>query len=427
MHEPSVSRRRFLSKLAASSIAAPLISESIGADQAPLKNTRAQNCIMIWLGGGMAQTDTFDPKEVGNSKHGKAGSAYPSIPSNVPGVKLCEHLKACAGLMDRMTVVRTVHHDVIDEHAAAVIRVHTGRPISGTIQYPSIGSIVSHELRAADETTPAYVVVGYPNVARDPGFLGPRHGYLYVTDTTSGPTGLSRPDDISKTRQDRRQDLLDQLRTTPRAPRLTGYNDMLTQSLKLAGPDFMSVFDLQRERSELRESYGGEFGQRCLLARRLVERGVRFVEVSHNLNFINGTGWDTHFEGQQNQHLLIRELDQALAALILDLEQRHQLDDTLIVIGTEFGRPAQFDARGGRGHYGRSFSLVLAGGGLRHRGAYGETDELAMKIVSNPVSVPDFHATIHAALGIDPAKELFAGNRPVPITDGGKPIRSLLS
>jgi uncharacterized protein (DUF1501 family) len=152
---------------------------------------------------------------------------------------------------------------------------------------------------------------------------------------------------------------------------------------------------------------------------------VRFVEVSHNLNFLNGTGWDTHNQGQRNQHLLIEELDTALAAMIRDLEQRKRLDKTLIVIGTEFGRPAEFDAGGGRGHQGSAFSLVLAGGGLRHCGAYGTTDELAKRIVSDAVSVPDFHATVYAALGIDPAKSLAGGPRPVPVTDDGKPIASL--
>ena len=172
---------------------------------------------------------------------------------------------------------------------------------------------------------------------------------------------------------------------------------------------------------------GGEFGQRCLLARRLTESGVRFVEVSHNLNFLNGTGWDTHNQGQKNQHLLIEELDTALAALVRDLEARKRLDKTLIVVGTEFGRPAEFDGGGGRGHQGTCFSLVLAGGGLKHRGAYGVTDDLAKKIVEKPVSVPDFHATICATLGIDPAKSLAGGPRPVPVTDDGKPIAALFS
>lgn len=376
----------------------------------------------------MSQIDTFDPKALGEWTEKRPGSEYPSIATSVPGVRVCEHLSGCASLMDRMTVIRSVHHEVIDEHGAAVIRVHTGRPTSGTIQYPSIGSVVAHELGKASEDLPAYMVIGYPNIARDPGFLGPEHGYLYVTDTDAGPTGLARPPYLSIQRQERRARLLEELRRD----RVKGYpwqdyDGMVSRSLNLAGPKFMNVFDLDREPADVRQGYGGEFGQRCLLARRLVERGVRFVEVSHNLNFVNGTGWDTHFEGQQQQHLLIRELDGALSVLISDLEKRGQLDDTLIVVGTEFGRPAHFDAKGGRGHHGRCFSLVLAGGGLNHQGAYGVTDDLGMKIVDSPVSIPDFHATVYAALGIDPAKALYDGDRPVPIADGGIPIASMFA
>ena len=161
-------------------------------------------------------------------------------------------------------------------------------------------------------------------------------------------------------------------------------------------------------------------------SRRLCEAGVRFIEVSHNMNFRNGTGWDTHNDGQLKQHLLIRELDQGLAALMTDLESRKMLDKTMIVINSEFGRPAQFDSGGGRGHHSKCFSMVLAGGGLNHCGAYGVSDERAMKIVDKPVGVPDVFATILAAMQIDPTKNLFDGDRPVPITDQGQVIRQLL-
>jgi uncharacterized protein (DUF1501 family) len=187
----------------------------------------------------------------------------------------------------------------------------------------------------------------------------------------------------------------------------------------------MSAFRIDREPAGVRTSYGGEFGQRCLLARRLVERGVRFVEVSHNLNFLNGTGWDTHNQGQLRQHELIGELDHALAGLIDDLERLGRLDSTLVVVATEFGRPPEFDSGGGRGHQSGAFSGVLAGGGLRTGRVVGVTDDLARKIVERPVSIPDFHATIYAAMGINPAEELDAGGRPVPLTDHGRPIAEL--
>jgi len=416
----SLSRRAFLAAGAAA------VASRAGANPSQRLRGSADSCVFIWLGGGMAQIDTFDPKAVGDPAARRAGSAYDSIPTAVPGVRVCRFLPKTAELMDRVTAVRTVNHDVIDEHAAATHRVHTGRPTAGTIAYPSVGSVVAHELGARGEGVPAYVLVGYPNPSRGPGFLGPRAGYVYLTDTAAGPAGLTRPADVTAERQSDRERLLASLREGGRASAgVAAYDQALAESLRLAGPRFMGVFDLATESTSVRQSFGGEFGQRLLLARRLTEAGVRFVEVSHNLNFLNGTGWDTHNQGQRNQHLLIEELDTALAAMIRDLEQRKRLDKTLIVIGTEFGRPAEFDAGGGRGHQGTTFSLVLAGGGLRHRGAYGATDDLAKRIVSESVSVPDFHATVYAALGIDPTKSLAGGPRPVPVTDDGKPIAAL--
>jgi hypothetical protein len=426
-----MNRRQFL----ASSAAALAAYAARGAESssAQLIKGKAEHCIFIWLGGGMGQIDTFDPKKLGDPKKKLAGSYYPSIDTAVKGVQVCEHLKNLAPLMDRVTAVRTVHHDVIDEHAAAVNRMHTGRPVSGTVVYPSIGSVVAHERGAAADGAPPYVLIGYPNVTRGPGFLGSRAGYLYLTDTSQGPAGLSRPPGITQDRQSRREALLASLRhgqadaALEKDTRVHDYAAAIDQSLKLSGPEFTRVFHLDEEKADLRQAYGGEFGQRCLLARRLVERGVRFIEVSHNLNFLNGTGWDVHNQGILKQHELINELDTAMSTLILDLERRKLLDKTLIVVSTEFGRPPEFDSGGGRGHHAQAFSCVLAGGGLKHRGAHGETDDLARKATADPVSVPDFFATMHAALGIDYTKNLYDGDRPVPITDGGKPIAALFA
>ena len=419
-----MNRRNFLQTSLAMTSAAPLLA----APNTPMPKGKAEQVIFIWLGGGMAQIDTFDPKRRGNSKASPkvAGSEYATIDTAVPGVQFCEHLPQTAKLADRLTVMRTVNHKLTDEHAFATNFVHTGRPISGSITYPSIGSIVSHVLGAVDPKVPPYILMGYPNVSRGSGYLGAKAGYVYLVDTESGPAGFSRPTDVSPARVARRQQLLEPL--TDRIPSgsvLAQYREAQNEALRLAGPGFMRHFQLKEESAELRNRYGGEFGQRCLLARRLVQAGVRFIEVSHNLNFINGTGWDTHNEGQQNQHLLIKELDLALSTLISDLEDKRMLDKTLIAVGTEFGRPAAYDGRGGRGHQGTCFSLLLAGGGLKHHGAYGVTDELSKKIIENPVSIPDFHATVHAALGVHPHKELFDGSRPVPITDFGKPVAAL--
>ncbi len=390
----------------------------------------AEHVISIWLGGGMGQIDTFDPKAKGDPKNNVAGAYYDAIETAVPEVEVCEHLQQLAPLMDRVTAVRTVHHEVINEHAAATNRMHTGRPISGTVTYPSLGSLISHECGAAADGAPPYVLIGYPNITRGPGFLGARHGYLYLTDTSQGPAGLSRPDGVTPERQSRRENFLSVLQRSAEPTddtRLLDYDAAIAQSLKLSGPEFNRVFRLDRESDELRTRYGGEFGQRCLLSRRLIERGVRFVEVSHNLNFLNGAGWDVHNEGILQQHKLIQELDTAVSALIVDLEEKRLLDKTLIVITTEFGRPPEFDSGGGRGHQGTAFCCVLAGGGLTHRGAWGQTDELSKSVVADPVGVPDLFATICAAVGVDYRKNLYDGDRPVPITDRGQPISALFA
>lgn len=429
MKSSRLSRREFT--IAAAAMGTSLGSNSIlpAAEKSPPIRGKADACIFLWLGGGACHIDTWDPKRKGDGKK-TPGSYYDAIDTAIPGVQVCQHLQKTAGLLDRCVLVRGANHDVIDEHAAATNRVHTGRPPTGTTAYPSIGSLVAHEKGAVGDGVPAYVLAGYPSSSRGPGYLGAKYSYIYLTDTEAGPAGLRRPEGVSTVRQSRRDELLAKTRQEYLARhagdyRIGQYGAAAEAALTLAGPKFMSVFDLKNESESLRASYGGEFGQRCLLARRLVESGVRFVEVSFNLNFINGTGWDTHNEGQQNQHLLIQQLDEALASLLTDLEKRGRLDRTLVVVATEFGRPPEFDGGGGRGHHSQAFSLVLAGGGLKSGQVVGATDELGKKVVERPVSIPDFHATIHAALGIDYAKELYDGERPIPITDQGTPIREL--
>ncbi|WP_169977129.1 DUF1501 domain-containing protein [Tautonia rosea] len=416
--------------LASASLAAASAPRLAAAASPPLRGS-AKACIMLWLGGGAAHIDTFDPKRRGDGKK-QPGSYYDAIPTAIPGASVCEHLSRVADRLDRCVLIRSLHHSVIDEHAAATNIMHTGRLTSGTVVYPSMGSVVSHQLGPGGDGVPSYLLVGHPSVSRGPGFLGATHSYVYLTDTESGPTGLTPPDNVSRSRQQRREALLDTARDEyhsrhPGDARIADYIAASREAARLAGPDFARVFQLDEELASIRDSYGGEFGQRCLLARRLVEAGSRFVEVSHNLNFINGTGWDTHNQGQLRQHELIGELDLALSGLLDDLERLGRLDSTLVIVATEFGRPPEFDSGGGRGHQSQAFSGLLAGGGLRTGQVIGETDELAKTIVDRPVSVPDLFATIYSALGINPALELHASGRPVPVTDHGRPISDLFS
>ena len=432
-HAGVTSRRDFLATGALGALGASLPGQpALCAEKTPIPRGKAEHVIMLWLGGGASQIDTWDPKRRGDPKKKVAGSAYNSIPTAIDGAGVCEHLHRSAPLLDRAVLLRSVHHEVIDEHAAAVNRMHTGRPTSGTVVYPSMGSVVAHKLGKPAEAIPPYVLMGYPNLTRGPGFLGAKHGFIYLTDTEAGPAGLQRNPSISALRQGRREALLGRLRKSYLERRrgdtaVRDYSDAGVAGLRLAGPEFMGAFALDKEPASLRESYGSEFGQRCLLARRLVERGVRFIEVAHNLNFINGTGWDTHNEGQRNQHILIRELDKAFSTLVTDLEKRSMLEKTLILISTEFGRPPGFDGRGGRGHQSKTFSLVLAGGGLKSGQVVGQSDELGRKILTEPISIPDLFATVYNAVGIDPASDLYAGDRPVPLTDQGKPLGKLFA
>ena len=421
-------RREFIKASAAAS-GAVMTAAAVDASQTtPVGN--AEHCVMLWLGGGMSQIDTFDPKERGDAAKKKPGSYYNAVDTSVPGVQVCEHLSKTARLMEHVTAIRTLNHDVVDEHAAAANRMHTGRPTGGTVTYPSLGSIVAHQRGAAAEGVPAYMLLGYPNIARGPGFLGPKAGYVYSTNIESGPAGLARPKSISESRVARREGLLDAVRSGGSNrfnddAKFAQYDAVIAESLRLAGPEFMSVFDLSRESDSLRNEYASEFGQRCLLTRRLFQAGVRFVEVSYSDNFKNGTGWDTHNAGQLNQHLLIQDLDAALATLMTDLDEHGLLEKTIILVNSEFGRPGGFDSGGGRGHHSKCFTSVIAGGGLKHTGAWGQSDEVGEKVIDNPVSVPDYFATALAALQIDPTVNLYDGDRPVPITDLGKPIAEL--
>jgi hypothetical protein len=426
----SISRRDFLASTAMAGGALALGAPAWAAEKQPLG--KAEHCIFVWLGGGMSQIDTFDAKKTRGDGKKVAGCYYNAIETAAPGVLFCEHLPQLAKMADRLVPVRTVNHNVIDEHAAAVNRMHTGRPVSGSVVYPSIGSLVTACRGPIAEGVPPYVVIGYPSATRGSGFLGPKAGYVYLTDTDSGPAGLTRAPGITDDRQKRREELLavmreDFTKANPGDKLISDYDDAIGEGFRLQRGDFMKAFDLKSEPGALREEYGDEFGQRCLLARRLLQRGSRFVEVGFNLNFVNGAGWDTHNAAQKEQHGLIRRLDQGVAALLKDLEKEHLLDKTLVVIASEFGRPAGFDSGGGRGHYGKCFTCVLAGGGLRTGQAVGVTDELAMNIVEEPCGVPDLFATILAALGVNPAKNLMDGERPVPVTDKGVAVGKLFA
>ena len=246
-------------------------------------------------------------------------------------------------------------------------RMHTGRQ---RVELCSIlrwdPSSLTSAARAA-EGVPAYMLIGYPNLTRGPGFLVAAGRLCLYDRSRHGPCGTGPSPPTSPQPDNAPRKVLSAVRNAGRErfvnDRLFAeYDAAVGESLKLAGPDFMKVFDLSTESAVLRTDYGDGLGRRLLASRRMCEAGVRFIEVSHNMNFRNGTGWDTHNDGQLNQHLLIQELDQALAAMIRDLESRSMLDKTLIIINSEFGAPGTIRFRG------RSrtpFQMFLNGAGRR--------------------------------------------------------------
>lgn len=436
-----VSRRKFLSSTLQAGVGASVVSLGSGLLPSNLAaftgangkpKATADSIIFIWLAGGMCQVDTFDPKDAIGDGGSRPGSYYKKISTASSQIQLCEHLPRMAKWMDRASLVRSMTHSFA-EHTAAVNFSHTGRPPSGTIIYPSLGSVISHEVGPLEEKAPAYVVLGQPMVPRGPGFLGGKYGYLYVLNTEEGPAGLQPA--FGRTLQDhqRREALLGGLSESFYAkkasePLVEAYEAVTRQGFGMMNEKFLSMFTVKNEPDSLKEAFGEEFGQRCLLSRKLVQGGVRFVECSFNLHFINGYGWDAHAFAQKRLHLVIEQLDRGLSMLLQDLDQNKLLDRTLVVLATEFGRPPEFDGQGGRGHQSKGYSILFAGGGVQGGKVIGRTDEIGGAVVDRPVTIPDLHATLYQALGIDLETHLAApGGRPVPITDFGNPVSELFT
>ena len=403
-HAGVTSRRDFLATGALGALGASLPGQpALCAEKTPIPRGKAEHVIMLWLGGGASQIDTWDPKRRGDPKKKVAGSAYNSIPTAIDGAGVCEHLHRSAPLLDRAVLLRSVHHEVIDEHAAAVNRMHTGRPTSGTVVYPSMGSVVAHKLGKPAEAIPPYVLMGYPNLTRGPGFLGAKHGFIYLTDTETGPAGLRRNPSISTLRQGRREALLGRLRKSYLERRrgdaaVRDYSDAGIAGLRLAGPEFMGAFALDKEPASLRESYGSEFGQRCLLARRLVERGVRFVHV-----LSGNQSWDHHHGIKGSLPKACKKTDRPIAGLVKDLKGLGLLDSTVVHWGGEMGRlpVVQNTRNAGRDHNTYGFSMWLAGGGFKAGHIHGETDEWGHRSVRDKVNHYDYHATLLRLFGLD--------------------------
>jgi hypothetical protein len=375
-------------------------------------NARAKAVIQIWMWGGPSHLDTFDPKPAAG--HDYCGPLENPIPTNVDGIMIGELLPLLAQQADKYSIIRSMTHGV-NAHETAAYMVQTGRPPGGREVYPSVGAVVSlfkgYNARYRGLIPPYVVLTQSQGRFSEAGFLGVR----YKPFATGGDPARSRfevegvvAQGITDQRQRERRELLHKLNTLGQAVKdeaaLQAFDQSEQQAYELILGDAGKVFDLAQERDEVRDLYGRTtFGQSCLVARRLVERGVPYVTINYG-------GWDTHKQHFQTMRRKLPEMDKGMAALFRDLAEHGLLDSTIVWWSGEFGRTpkVQWEApwNGGRGHYGRVFSAVVAGGGFKGGRVVGASDEKGEEVKERPVYPCDLIASMYELLGIDPDGKL---------------------
>ncbi|MGH7128445.1 MAG: DUF1501 domain-containing protein, partial [Planctomycetaceae bacterium] len=389
------------------------------AEDAAAHPQRRRSCILLWMTGGPTQTDTFDMKP----GHENGGEFQP-IDTSVSGLQVCEHLPLLAKQMEHVVPVRSMSTKEGD-HERATYLLRTGYLPQGPVHYPTFGSVLSKELGRDDAELPGYVSIGpYRFLSPDaygPGFLGPKYAPLVVGqgqgfnqadsnnyEQAMKVKNLARPGGVTLAQADARLALLTGMdeHFASHRPGVAPQSHLLAydKAVRMMRSEAVKAFNLDEEPDTLRDEYGrNQFGQGCLLARRLVERGVPFVEIS--LNGVSGTqsfAWDTHANNFEAVRALCGVLDPGWATLLRDLKDRGLLDSTLVVWMGEFGRTPNINPNSGRDHFPNAWTTVLSGGGVKGGQAVGKTSENGMTVEDRPVSVPDLMATICLAIGIDP-------------------------
>ena len=386
------------------------------AARAAESKAKTKSCILLWMDGGPSHKDTFDMKP-----GTKDGGDFKPIKTAAPGVEISEHLPKVAGLMNHAVILRGMSTQE-GAHARAKVFLHTGyKEGVGGLVYPSMGAIVSKELGNPEFPLPNFVTVGSRSYGA--GFLGPKHQPLNVGDPARGVESLKTA--LTEGQFHNRIGLLDEMEAGfYKQYQATAANDHRTtyqRAVRLMESKEAKAFDLDKEPASGKAGYGSDrFAQGCLLARRLVETGVSFVEV-------NLGGWDTHQNNFERVKTLSQQVDGAMAALIADLKQRGLLDSTLVVWMGEFGRTPKINTKGdkpGRDHYPKAWSSVLFGGGIKGGQVIGKTDAEGATVTEKPVNAVDFMATVCTVLGIDYKKQYETPiGRPIGVADrGAKPV-----
>ena len=418
-----ITRRQFIARTASSLLGVgllPGIFATRAFAAAAAKGGTAKNVIYLYMDGGMSHIDTWDPKE------GEVAGPTQTIATSATGVRLGEYLPRTAKQMHHGVVIRSLA-STQGAHEQGNYYMHTSYQLRGTISHPSMGAWLSHFQGAGNPTLPATVYVG--NASRHPGagFFPPAQSPLFVNNPENGLTNIELQKGLTKEQHQSRMRLAGDLdaefvKTFAKQRGVTASADAYDGAYKMMASKDIAAFDLSGEPQALRDAYGKEpFGQGCLLARRLVEHGVRFVEVSLH-------GWDTHAGNFVVTPDLSEQLDKGLATLITDLNSRGMLKDTLVVVATEFGRTPKINSNMGRDHYPKAFSGAMFGGGVKGGTVFGATDKTGEEVADEEISIPDFNATIGYALGL-PLDEvvLSPSQRPFKVADKGKPVTQIFA
>ena len=418
-----LSRRSFLRRSASGLLGSAAFgwAGTVRAEADALRR-RGMACILLFLQGGASQFETFDPKP-----GTETGGPTKAIDTVLPGVRIAEHWPKLAQQLKDMALIRSVTSNEND-HNRATYLVHTGYKINASVKYPSIGSVSAMELGDAELDLPAFVSIG-PGSTAGPGFLGMTFAPLAVQDAERMPRHVALPGGLRGADLKRRLGLLEELERdfADRAGRqlVTDHREVYQTAAQLVSSPRLSVFDLAQEPDRLREAYGRTTeGQGCLLARRLIEAGVTFVEVNSG-GVSATTNWDTHKDNFDGHKRLAPPVDAALATLIQDLKDRGMLDRTLVICMGEFGRTPAINGFAGRDHFARAFSIALAGGGIRGGQVIGATNTAGTDVAERPVTIPDLFCTFYRALQIDPRQQNDSNGRPIVLVDGGEAVAEL--
>lgn len=418
MTPEGMSRRHFLNHLAGSAAlgaTALAFGQTVSAASRSLSNNH-KSVVLLWMGGGPPTIDMWDLKS-GTPTGG------PSQPISTTGnFQISDQLPLLAKQMKHLSVIRSMSTREAD-HTRGNYYMHTGYVPNPNVIHPSYGSVVAHELEAATSQLeiPRFVSIG--GGSQGPGFLGMAYAPFQVDNS-----GRVRDLDslVDKERQLERLALLNEIEKRfvkqGRGPAAQEHAKVLEKTVSLMNSEQMKAFEVNSEPTQARERYGDSgFGRSCLLARRLVEAGVPFVEVDFG-------GWDLHQNCFDSLGTKLPQLDQGMSALVSDLEERGLLDSTVIICMGEFGRTPRINGNAGRDHYARAWSAIIGGGGLQGGLAIGETNEDGTRVISNPYSSEDLMATVCQALGLSLNKNFTSNSgRPMKIAGGGTPISELFA